>query len=64
MPKAKSKNATEDNSGTTTRSNSTDPDAVQSTGVTDDTSQVNNNTYASLPISQGSLLDKTLKFKS
>ena len=59
MPKSKSKSATGDGSGLTTRSNSIDGDADQSNGAngtTDDTSQVNNNTSASLPISQGSSL--------
>ena len=64
MPKAKSKGtsdtANEDGSGMTTRSNSVDPDADQSTGVTDDTSQVNNNTSANVPIYHPSSLQQTI----
>ena len=63
MPKAKSKSASGDDSGPPTRQKSTDPVADEGTGVSDDTSQVTNDTSASLPMSQGSLLCVT-KIKS
>ena len=59
MPKVKSKgsndNTNEDGSGITTRSNSVDADADQSTSVTDDVTQnVSNNPSSNIPISQPS----------
>ena len=56
MPKAKSKSASGDDSGPPTRQNSTDPVADESTGVSDDTSQVTNDTSASLPVARTSSL--------
>ena len=52
-----------DDSGPPTRQNSTDPVADEGTGVSDDTSQVTNDTSASLPVARTSSLSWTRRLE-